>query len=279
MRQLALMLLLLSSGPLQAVAVAAAAEEPAAASEEPTPAEDWAEIDDILEEDWLQPDPAERDPLEPMNRSVHGLNEGFLSWVVQPVHRAYRFVVPAAARRGLARFFSNLHAPVILVNDVLQLAPVQAGETSARFVVNSTLGIGGLFDPATPLGLPGHETDFGETLAAYWTPSGPYLVVPILGPSTVRDAVGEAVDGLLRPDVWFLGMGPGVLLSTGSGMATYDIQKERLEALRETSVDYYAALRGAYLLDRDAQVDARVCGLSWRACVTEEAAAATSGGR
>ncbi|MCP3983012.1 MAG: VacJ family lipoprotein [bacterium] len=233
----------------------------------PPPTPDWDEVDELLlEDDWLQADPAERDPLESMNRTFHGLNETLFVRVVDPLHRVYRFIVPSAARRSVVRFFSNLGEPAILVNDLLQFAPSDAGETGARFLINSTAGVAGLFDPAASLGLSGHETDFGETLAAYCAPSGPYFVVPVLGPSTVRDAFGQAFDLVLRPDIWLLGLSSVVLVSTGSGMATYDIQKDRLEALRETSVDYYAALRGAYLLDRDARVGQRICGLAWRSC-------------
>lgn len=241
------------------LSVAAAAEEPAVP--------DWSELDELLlEDDSLPPDPADRDPLEPMNRGTHGLNEGFLKWVLDPAQRAYRFAIPSILRRGVVNFFSNMGEPAILVNDLLQFAPADAGETGARFVINSTLGLVGLFDSADVLGFPGHENDFGETLAAYHAPSGPYLVVPILGPSTVRDAFGKVVDSVLRPDVWLLGLGSVVLVSTGSGIASYDIERERLTALRETSVDFYAALRGAFLLDRDARVEARVCGLAWRSC-------------
>lgn len=253
---------------------------PAAVGAEPPPTSDWSELDEaLLEDDWLPPDPADRDPLERMNRGTHGLNQDFFVWVVDPLHRAYRFATPSAVRRSVVHFFSNLREPAILVNDLLQFAPLDAGETSARFLINSTLGVAGLFDCATSLGLTGHQTDFGETLAAYHAPAGPYLVVPILGPSTLRDALGGVVDALLRPDVWLLGLGSVALVSTGSGMATYDIEHERLEALRETSVDYYAALRGAYLLDRDARVKARVCGLGWRSCEEGEEILDISDGR
>jgi phospholipid-binding lipoprotein MlaA len=226
----------------------------------------WTDLDEALleEDDWLGPDPGERDPLETTNRATHGFNEGFLECVVNPIHRVYRFVVPELARRRLTSFFSNLNEPVVLANDLLQLSPRGAGETGARFLINSTIGLAGLFDPAKPMGLDGHRNDFGETLATYGAPSGPYFVIPVLGPSSVRDAIGEAVDGLLRVDVWLLGTGGRVLMTTGGGMSTYDIQQERLEALRETSVDYYAALRGAYLLDRDAQVQERLREVPWR---------------
>jgi len=214
--------------------------------------------------DWLEetedegPDPADRDAIEPVNRPVFGFNEIVYRWVFDPIAKTYAFVVPEPARAAVRRVFANLNEPAILVNDLLQLAPREAGHTAARFVVNTTIGLVGLFDPATPLGLPGHETDFGQTLAVYYTPPGTYVVIPILGPSTARDAVGGMVDFLMSPDAWLLPAGSRVMLNAGSGLATYDIQRERLDALRETSIDFYSALRGAYLMDRDAAVQERI---------------------
>ncbi len=154
----------------------------------------------------------------------------------------------------MRRFFVNLGEPVTLVNDLLQLRPLHAGSTGARFVINSTAGVGGLFDPAAAWGIERHTSDFGGTLAVYRIGSGPYLVIPLMGPSTARDAVGQLVDGILRPDTWLLGTGPRLMVAASGGFTTYEIKRERLEALRDTSVDFYAALRSAYLLDRDARV-------------------------
>jgi phospholipid-binding lipoprotein MlaA len=213
--------------------------------------------DDFGDEWLLGPDPAERDPAEGFNRGVFRVNEGFFRWVVNPLSTAYAFIVPAPARRAINRVFDNLDQPVIFINDVLQLAPRDAGESLGRFAINTTIGVLGLFDPATPLGLPGHRTDFGQTLAMYRTPSGAYVVIPLLGPSTARDTFGAVIDGLLSPHLWLLGAGSLLMLNTGSQFATYDIERARLDALRETSVDFYAAMRSAYLLDRDAAVEAR----------------------
>ena len=115
--------------------------------------------------------------------------------------------------------------------------------------------MGGLFDPAAAWGLEAHTSGFGETLAVYRVGSGPYLVVPLMGPSTARDAVGGLVDGILRPDTWLLAAGPRLVMAAGTGFTTYDIERERFNALRDTSVDFYAALRSAYLLDRDARIE------------------------
>jgi phospholipid-binding lipoprotein MlaA len=152
------------------------------------------------------------------------------------------------------RFFSNLSEPVTFVNDLLQLEPVRAGTTGARFLLNSTAGVAGVFDPATAWGIEGHTSDFGETLAVYRVGSGPYFVIPVMGPSTVRDAFGEVVDAALRPDTWLLSPGARLAISASDGLVTYEIERQRLDALRDTSVDFYAALRSAYLMDRDARI-------------------------
>ena len=222
----------------------------------------WAELGPIpleAETDWLfeddGPDPADRDPLEPLNRGIFGFNEAVYGWVFDPVAIAYQWVMPGPGRRALRRFFSNLGEPVTLVNDLLRFRPLQAGSSGARFVINTTAGVGGLFDPAAAWGLEPHTSGFGETLAVYRVPSGPYLVMPIMGPSTARDAVGGLVDGIMRPDTWLLAAAPRLVMAAGSGFTTYDIERERLDALRTTSVDFYAALRSAYLLDRDARIE------------------------
>jgi phospholipid-binding lipoprotein MlaA len=224
------------------------ASAPARAELGPIPAEaDWLFMDD-------GPDPADRDPLEPLNRGIFGFNEVVYGWVFDPVAIAYQWVIPGPGRRAVRRFFSNLSEPVTLVNDLLQFRPVKAGSSGARFLINTTAGVGGLFDPAAAWGLEPHTSGFGGTLAVYRVPSGPYLVVPIMGPSTARDAVGGLVDGIMRPDTWLLAATPRLVMAAGSGFSTYDMERERLDALRDTSVDFYAALRSAYLLDRDARI-------------------------
>ena len=129
--------------------------------------------------------------------------------------------------------------------------------SGGRFIFNTTFGMLGLFDAAERLGVPRHESDFGQTLGVYRVSSGPYMVLPLLGPTTARDSVGTLVDFAFRPDLWLLGLGPALALFGGDVWFTYDVEKERLEALRQTSVDFYSALRGAYLMDRLAMVEAR----------------------
>ena len=109
-------------------------------------------------------------------------------------------------------------------------------------------------NPATAWGIEGHTSDFGETLAVYRLGSGPYFVIPVMGPSTVRDAFGQVVDAALRPDTWLLTPGARLAISASDGFTSYEMERERLDLLRDTSVDFYAALRSAYLMDRDARI-------------------------
>jgi len=221
----------------------------------------WAELGPIeADTDWLfeedAPDMSERDPLEPLNRGVFGFNERFYGWVADPVASVYGWVMPGPGRRALRRFFLNLSEPVTVVNDLLQLRPVRATSSGARFLINSTAGVAGFFDPAAAWGIEAHSSHFGETLALYRVGSGPYLVIPVMGPSTVRDAFGEIVDGLIRPDTWLLTPGTRLIVSAAGGFVSYQVHRKRMDALRDTSVDFYAALRSAYLMDRDARIRA-----------------------
>jgi phospholipid-binding lipoprotein MlaA len=127
-----------------------------------------------------------------------------------------------------------------------------AGATGARFLINSTLGVAGTLDPATPWGLERRHADFGQTLFSYGVGSGPYLVIPILGPSTARGTIGRIFDGLLRVDLWLLTPASQVIVVAGNGVSGYAAHREQMKELRRSSVDFYAVLRSAYLMDREA---------------------------
>jgi phospholipid-binding lipoprotein MlaA len=265
------LLLLLSAGAARAEE---ASPEPVQPEAEPPAAEAWDEDDD-----WLfdaGPDPAERDDIEFSNRLSFGLNEGFYRFIADPVAKGFAWVVPAPGRRALYRFFENLETPALLLSDVLQLAPLDATRTTTRFVINTTVGVAGLFDPASAIGIETHHTDFGETLAVWGIPSGTYVVIPLLGPSTARDTFGEIIDAVLHPGMWFLSPVQQVLLRTSDGLSAYDVERERLDALRATSVDFYAAIRSAYLMDRDAHVAQRVAGRWWNEDDAEQGPAAAA---
>jgi phospholipid-binding lipoprotein MlaA len=216
---------------------------------------------DTSDDDTVGAAPEVWDPIEPFNRRTLAFNMGVERWFLDPVTRAYDFVVPNPARRAVRRFLINLNSPAIFANDLLQLAPLDAAVTLVRFGTNTTIGVAGLFDPADRIGLKGHATDFGQTMALYGVPSGPYLMLPILGPTTARDGSGYVVDFLFQPTTYVL---PGLTLFVyasihegSAGLATLDAHADALRALQASSVDYYAALRSAYYQDRTAAIEAR----------------------
>ena len=197
------------------------------------------------------------DPFERANRQTLRLNRHLDRWLFDPITKVYGFIVPGPIKSCVRRAFANLDSPSILANDVLQLEWRDAGVTLARFAVNTTVGVGGLFDPATPMGLPGHQSDFGQTLAIAGLSSGPFLMLPAIGPTTPRDGVGAVVDFFLNPATYIVGPFIQLLAGGGSGLVVREANLEALEALQESSVDYYAALRSAYQQNREAQIWAR----------------------
>jgi phospholipid-binding lipoprotein MlaA len=198
------------------------------------------------------------DPFESTNRKVFVFNQGVEMVVIDPITKGYRFVLPEPARKGINRAFLNLNSPKTMVNDLLQLRFADAAETLGRFVLNTTLGLGGLFDAGKAAGWERHESDFGQTLAKFGVGSGPYLVIPIFGPSTVRDGFGAIVDLGFQPLNYILGpteLLTHVYITSGRGLAAIDDVHDELKALENSSIDYYAALRSAYLQSRRAIVE------------------------
>ena len=215
-----------------------------------------------------KPGAVNSDPLEPMNRSFFAFNEALDRWVLEPVATAWDYVLPHFAIQGLDNFFNNLNMPIVLANDVLQLKPVAAIEDLARLTHNTVFGLGGFIDIATRVGIPENDEDFGQTLGYYGVPPGPYLVVPILGPYTLRDGIGEIVDttasGYLYSPLWqssrTLNLGTGALWGVSIGQkglqllnlrALYD---KELEENRRDAFDYYVFVRNLYLQNRRAKV-------------------------
>lgn len=205
--------------------------------------------------------PSFPDPIEPLNRLTFRLNLKIDRWVFDPITRTYARAVPAPGRQAVRRVLANLNAPVVFVNDVLQIEPSDAAITATRFLINTTIGLLGLFDVAARGGLPAHASDFGQTLALCGVPSGPYLIIPLAGPTTMRDGAGYLVDFVFRPYAYFLG--PGVLLFAtpiyegSAGISAREEHAEELRALESSAMDYYAALRNAYTQDRTARIWAR----------------------
>ncbi len=222
----------------------AAGAEPAAPSE-----------DEALDALSAELDSGDLDPFERCNRRVFVLNRGIDAVLLDPMTRAYAYAVPDFARQSIRNVFTNLNTPSALVNDLLQLEWKDASVTTARFVINSTMGMGGLFDAASSVGLGTHRADFSETLAFVGIPRGPYLVMPLLGPTTVRDGIGSLVDLAMAPQTYALPL-LGFILVTGSqGLTEREEHFEGLEALAEASIDPYASLRSAYLSSRSTDTD------------------------
>lgn len=134
------------------------------------------------------------DPWEGMNRSIFSFNESLDAYVAKPIAQGYQAITPSVVDTGISNFFSNLEDVLIVFNDLLQLKPVQAASDTTRFVVNTTIGIFGIFDVASHIGLPKHNEDLGQTLGYWGVGAGPYVMLPVLGPSNLRDSFGLAGD-------------------------------------------------------------------------------------
>ena len=232
--------------------------QPAPAPEAPAPAEeDPFELDDEdFELDDLVDESAEvDDPLEDVNRVIFEVNDVADRFVLGPIARTYGFIVPGPAKEALQRAYLNLRSPARFANDLLQGEIGDAGTTGGRFLINSTIGLAGLFDPAEDFGLEHHPSDFGQTLHAYGVGSGPYVVLPLLGPSTARDGVGFAVDGFLDPLGYILPSEVNLGLAAGQAIVTREAFDEQIENIRETSIDPYATLRSVYIQNRNSQLE------------------------
>ncbi len=203
------------------------------------------------------------DPLEPLNRTVFGFNQAIDAMFLRPFADFYRLLLPAPFREGVHNVLANLRSPVILANDLLQGEVDRAGTTTGRFLINSTLGVGGLCDWATDFGLPRHNEDFGQTLAVWGSPEGPFLMLPVIGPSNPRDAVGLAVDSFILDPFGLmstLDMAPEWMVTMqyvryGATLVDERSQNvEELDDLQKSSLDFYAALRSLYRQYRTSEI-------------------------
>ena len=199
------------------------------------------------------------DPFEGLNRNVHGFNENVDKAIIGPAASAYNENIPKPARNGLSNFLSNANAPVVFVNDVLQAKPQRAAETLSRFIINSTVGLGGIFDVAGKSDLEGHTEDFGQTLGHWGVPMGPYVVAPLLGPSNLRDTVGTIVDTAFDPLTWisFNTNNLNLYINGGLGVTGAIDTRAGLEPAFEnlrSQPEPYIALRRAYTNQRNSVV-------------------------
>lgn len=206
------------------------------------------------------PDPATFDPWEKPNRAVYRANKAVDHAVFAPLAHGYMALVPRYVRGGIHNILLNLDEPTIFVNRMLQLRFGRAGKTAVRFATNSTLGLGGAFDLADRGGLPRDPTDFGQTLAKYGAGQGPYLFVPFLGPSTVRDSFGKTVDLMTSPLNWTPVNRYPPSLYTRLTFWTLDARSQADPVLKEveaTATDPYATLRSLYLQNRQSLIRAQ----------------------
>jgi phospholipid-binding lipoprotein MlaA len=204
-------------------------------------------------------DPNRGDPLEGFNRAMFGIHQALDKSIYRPIAMGYQHVVPKPVRSGLRNFFSNLAEPVVFLNYLLQFKFGKAAETLVRFTVNSTLGVGGFFDIAKTkdFNLPHRNNSFGDTLAYYGVGPGPYLFLPLVGPTTLRDVLGGPLDGAVLPLAvgkpftdWRYQLSSGVI----TGLDLRAESDPELRALFGGAVDPYATLRSVWLQNRAAEV-------------------------
>jgi phospholipid-binding lipoprotein MlaA len=198
------------------------------------------------------------DPFEDTNRGTFGFNKAVDDAVLVPVAKAYRTVIPPPMRQSLHDFMQNLNGPVIFMNDMLQGQVGLAGNTLARLALNTTVGVGGMFDVATRVGIPYHSNDLGITLAVWGFAAGPYVIVPVLGPSNPRDLIGQVGDGLADPGNYVAGQ-HHLLWAVMTRTATSGIDQrsrniETLADIERTALDNYATIRSLYRQRREAQI-------------------------
>ncbi len=201
----------------------------------------------------VKPQPVS-DPLERVNRGIFWFNDKADTYVLEPVAKGYDSSVPGPVKTSIRNFFSNLRSPVRVASALIQLKFKEAAELTGRFVVNTTLGGAGFFDPATDMGLKPSEDDIGIALGYSGVPEGPYLVLPFLGPSNLRDAIGRVGNLLLDPFYWVAhtgnsSTGKTVTLASLYGLDVVDTRASLLEAIKtgkESSLDYYLFAQGAY---------------------------------
>ena len=198
------------------------------------------------------------DPLEPLNRKIFAVNQFFDTVLLKPVAEVYAAIVPQVGRDALRRMLDNLKEPVVAINDTLQIEPKRTGITIGRFIVNSTAGIAGTMDVASKIGLEKQTGDFGQTLYVWGARSSPYLVLPILGPSNPRDAIGLGIDAYIDPFAYFATVEDADQLEIARFVLDGIDQRARvldqLDQLQKNSLDFYAQLRSLTQQKRAAEL-------------------------
>lgn len=204
--------------------------------------------------------PAEdfNDPFEDTNRSIFGFNQSVDQDVLLPVAKAYRDVLPEPVRQAVHNFLQNLDGPVIFANDVLQGQAGLAGNTIVRLALNTTIGIAGIFDVAAQIGVPYHTNDLGITLATWGFAEGPYVIVPVLGPSNPRDIVGKVGDGFADPGNYVAGehhlLAAVIARTATSGIDERSRNIETFDEIQKNAIDLYAQLRSLWRQHRASEL-------------------------
>jgi phospholipid-binding lipoprotein MlaA len=203
------------------------------------------------------------DPLEGLNRGLYAIHRGLDHWIFRPAAVAYETVLPQPVRKGLRNFINNLKEPGIAFNDLIQAHPMRAGKTTARFVINSTAGIGGLMDIAYDAGLPYHENGFGTTAGRWGITPGPYLFIPFIGPTDFRDLLGQLGDIATDPLGWKPFENGQVIYARAiiDGLDQRATADPQLQAIDNMSTDPYASLRSLYEQNRAGQIQEAITGM------------------
>jgi phospholipid-binding lipoprotein MlaA len=198
------------------------------------------------------------DPWQEVNRPVFQMNDGLDRWVLRPVARGWTFVTFEELRESVSRFYFNARFPVRFVSSLGQGKGEEALNEVGRFLVNTTVGVAGLFDPATEFGFPRSDEDVGQMFGRWGIPAGPYWVIPLLGPSSPRDAAGMVGDLLLSPFLWI--DAPVYGLGVVNAINSRALADAEIENAKRTALDYYVFVRDAYVQNRQAAVEDRSTG-------------------
>jgi len=228
--------------------------------------DDAAFADDDFDDDFYEDEDEDlenstnlsiHDPFEKVNRGIFWFNDKLYFYALKPVAKAYR-VVPEPARKSVSNFFSNLTTPIRMTNALLQGKFHDAASELTRFIFNTTIGLGGLFDPADKLaGVRKKEEDFGQTLGHYGAQPGPYIVLPFFGPSTVRDSLGLAVDALADPinNIGGDDYEDYLVFTAADTINAISLDKNTYETIKRDAFDPYLFIRDAYLHNRQRKID------------------------
>lgn len=226
------------------------------AAQENADAKDNTEEAELREPSFGEESPpiSVHDPIEPVNRGIFYVNDKLYRWVFRPIAKGYRYAVPEGVRIAVRNFFSNLGTPIRAVNTLLQGKFKATGTELARFTINSTIGIAGLFDPAKEWNLDRKDEDTGQTLGVYGLGHGMYVVLPILGPSSARDAVGFVGDTFLDPLTYIPDTEAAIGANAVRSETNLSFKIEDIDELTGAAVDPYIAVRDAYIQSREKRV-------------------------